>query len=675
MDNVLNKIIKNVEFELTLLTTHLSKLNPYEKKPGKWYIKSHDADEKEKLVLDESTGIAHPEEIVRQLFLFELTDNYGYPLERIKTEEPVFFGRQGNKKRLGRADIKVFQEDKTTPWIIVETKAPNEKSTLSQLKSYMNAEGSPFGMAINGRDQKTLLYREYPKKFDYGLPDLPSEEEYQQVKTSERLTAIIRGLILDRKWTLEALDERNKQNPVNLRNEVEMLEEIVLANSGHDSFTEIFKLIYAKLYDEQEAPNRAGHFLHFKQYQDPTTTFNEVSNLFGLAKGKWKGIFDKSDKILLTKEHLKVCVGRLGSVKLFGANLRVVDEAFEYLVPEVSKAKKGQYFTPRVVIDAMVEILNPQRHEYVIDPACGSAGFLVHTMLYVGKKQGWLGSAGQAYSNQLREYAGKYLWGIDFAEQTTKISKAIMLIAGDGKSHIFNENSLEFSKWGQDEINDIKSSLRSEELVDNGDFKLLQFNVLLTNPPFAGDINEPELKKLYSIVPDAARDSEETAISRHILFIERALDMLKPGGRMAIVLPQGVFNNTTDEYIRDFIMKKARVLAVIGLHPNSFKPHTGTKTSLLFLRKWSDEELDKSKEPKLKDYPIFLAVSKIPFKDSSGEYIMLKDAEGHQIFDVQGNPMYQTDLFDIAKAFIMWGKEQLKSGDSTFAFLEGGVDH
>ena len=136
--------------------------------------------------------------------------------------------------------------------------------------------------------------------------------------------------------------------------------------------------------------------------------------------------------------------------------------------------------------------------------------------------------------------------------------------------------------------------------------------------------------------------------------------MIKQGGRLAIVLPQGVFNNTNDKRIREFIMKRARILAVIGLHGNSFKPHTGTKTSLLFLGKWKKEDLDEGSNPKFKEYPIFFAVSKIPFKDNSGNYIFVDRAKN----------IYQTDLFDIADAFIDWGKKQLKEDDKAFDFLK-----
>jgi len=648
---IINTIIPNAEAELLLLSKHLNNFKIYEKEKGKWYVKSHDAYGKEKLVLDENKNQKRPEEIVRQLFLFELTDNYGYPKDKIRVEENVNFGRE--KKR---ADIVVYQEDGITPWILVEVKALHEKLNIPQLKSYLNAEGSPIGVAINGKEI-TILYRPYPKEFDDNLPDIPTYTEYLEVKNTKNPVIEVADIVLNRKWTFEELEIKSKERRRSLREIIELLEELVLANSGVDSFNEIFKLIYAKLFDEWEAKSRKNKELKFRKYKDPKTTYNVISELFESAKKEWKGIFEKTDKIKLTPEHLSICVAEMQEVKLFGADLRIIDEAFEYLVPEVSKSKKGQYFTPRVIIDTAVKMLNPHRREYIIDPACGSAGFLVHAMQYVWDK----------YNMKDKEvrtaYARKYLWGIDFEEKAAKISRAIMLIAGDGRSHIYKENSLEFTKWSEK----LKADLKEEELVRDEKFKELNFDILMTNPPFAGDIKEGWLKALYDIVPESKRKSS-SKIDRHILFIERSLDMIKPGGRLAIVLPQGVFNNTNDKYIREFIMKKARILAVIGLHGNSFKPHTGTKTSLLFLRKWKEEELDEGGNPKIKDYPIFFAVSKIPFKDNSGNYIFVKDENGNLIFDEKGNPIYQTDLFDIADAFIQWGKKSLEERDKAFFF-------
>ena len=486
--DILSKILPNWETDLALLKQYAPSLAFFEKEKGKWYVKSHDSEQKDKLVFNEATSKSAPEEIVRQLFLIELTDHYHYPISRLKCEQSVSFGRNGK----GRADIVVYQEDENTPWVLVEVKAPSQKNNIQQLKSYLNNEGSPLGVGING-NTITRLFRPYPKEFDDSLPDIPTESEYQQVKNDEHPAASIKDIVLGRKWTLAEINKINEIKQFNLRKIIEVLEELVLANSGADSFTEIFKLIYAKLYDEWEADNRPEKSLLFRQYKSSETTKKEISKLFDDAKKQWKGIFSKSDKIELTPEHLNVCVGELTEVKLFFSNLRIIDEAFEYLIPDVAKSKKGQYFTPRPIIDFCVRMLNPSNKEYVIDPACGSAGFLVHTMEYVWTKYGITSE------NAKVNYASKYLWGIDFDEKSAKISRAIMLIAGDGKTHIFKQNSLEHPKWTPE----ITVELEKEELINGEKNKHLEFDIVMSNPPFAGDIQEKSLINLRQFKSEA----------------------------------------------------------------------------------------------------------------------------------------------------------------------------
>ncbi|MGB9615437.1 MAG: type I restriction enzyme HsdR N-terminal domain-containing protein, partial [Fervidobacterium sp.] len=314
--SILYKIIPSAETEIPLLSSHLSKLEIYEKSQGEWYVKSHDSYAKEKLVFDENKNQRRPEEIVRQFLLFELTDNYGYPIDKIKVEESVSFGRE--KKR---ADIVVYQNDGITPWIIGEVKEPNERLNMPQLKSYLNAEGSPIGVAANGKEV-TILYRPYPKEFEDNLPDIPTYTEYSEVKDSANPAIAVSEIVLTRNWTLERLKEVNKQRKRPLRNIIETLEELVLANSGVDSFNEIFRLIYAKLYDEHEAPNRKDHQLYFRKYKDPQVTYTEISKLFKGATGEWKGIFEKTEEIKLKPDHLNICVGEMQEMELFGTDLR-----------------------------------------------------------------------------------------------------------------------------------------------------------------------------------------------------------------------------------------------------------------------------------------------------------------------------------------------------------------
>ena len=632
---ILNKIFKNPEQNL-LMFEDISKINIYEKENGKFYIKALSKNEEEKLVYNEKTNKSSPEEIVRQLYLVKLTKHYKYSKSLIELEKTIHFGREKNDSK--RADIVVYRPDGITPKIIVEVKSPFQDNDVQQLKSYLNAEGAPIGVAVNGRT-RVILYRPYPKEFDDTLDDIPaSDEEVEDV--------------LAKRKTLKDLREDD------LKETIKTLEELVLANSGQDSFEEIFKLIYAKLYDEKEALNRSSEELHFRKSPTgkPAETKRIIDKLFEEAKEEWPDVFDKATSIKLNAEHLSVCVGELQDVKLFGSSLRIIDEAFEYLLPDVAKAKKGQFFTPRVVIDMCVKMLNPRKKEYVIDTACGSAGFLIHTMQYVWKS---LKSA-----DSKKEYAGRYLWGIDFDEKSTKISRAIMLIAGDGKSHIFKASSLDTREWSatlKDEI--IKRNLAREyddyerNLINKKTLEFLEFDLLLANPPFAGEIKEKHLLSQYYLGKNS-KGKLQTKVERHLIFIERNLNFVKDGGRLAIVLPQGIFNNTSQEYIRKFIMSRARILGVVGLHVNSFKPHTGTKTSVLFLQKWGKEDFDEFGNPSLNDYPIFFATQRQSFKDNSGNYIFEKDEEGNLVKDEYGNPKYLSDLDEIAEAFVSWGKEQ-----------------
>jgi type I restriction enzyme M protein len=629
---VLAKIFKNPEQDL-LMFDDISKIDIYEKEDGKFYVKAISKMDEEKKVYDTKTGKGAPEEIVRQLYLVKLTKHYKYPKALIELEKHVNFGRE-----VKRADIVVYQPDGITPKIIIEVKAPSEENDVQQLKSYLNAEGAPVGVAVNGKTQ-LILYRPYPKDFDDTLDDIPASDEDV-------------ADVLAKRKTLKDLREDD------LKETIKTLEELVLANSGNDSFDEIFKLIYAKLYDEKEALSRANQELHFRKSPtgNPEETKRIIDGLFEEAKSEWSDVFERTDRIKLSPEHLSVCVGELQDVRLFGANLRIIDEAFEYLLPDVAKGKKGQYFTPRVVIDMCVQMLNPQKKEYVIDTACGSAGFLVHAMQYVWQNLSTVDAR--------KEYASRYLWGIDFDEKSTKISRAIMLIAGDGKSHIFKSSSLDTREWSdrfKSELKDLKLVREFDDYETNRHnqetLQHLGFDILLANPPFAGEIKEKHLLAQY-VLGKNAKGKLQNKVERHLLFIERNLDFVKAGGRLAVVLPQGIFNNTSQEYVRKHIMQKARILAVVGLHGNSFKPHTGTKTSIIFLQKWTEEELDKSGSPKVADYPIFFATQKQSFKNNSGDYIFEKDKEGQIVKDEDGNPKYLSDLDEIAEAFVSWGKEQ-----------------
>ena len=598
------------------------------------------------------------EELVRQLYINKLINEYNYPKEKMELEYSVSFGRE--KKR---ADIVIFDKLATTsPYIIVELKKPKLKDGKEQLKSYCNATGAPIGVWTNG-GQISFYHRKDPNFFE-DLPNIPTFNE----KLSD---------ILSERWTIDDLISKDKllTEKKSLKDLILEMEDEVLANAGVDVFEEVFKLIFTKLYDEMESGRNQVRHLEFRNYGDTETELKDkIQKLFDKAKNKWDGVFSQDAKILLSPSHLSVCVSSLQDVKLFNSNLDVVDDAFEYLMSKSSKGEKGQYFTPRYVIDMCVKMLNPKADETMIDPASGSCGFPVHTIFYVWKQilkekgieQSHLFTS-QEKPAECTDYVNDNVFAIDFDEKAVRVARTLNLIAGDGQTNVLHLNTLDYERWEDttktedwtDTYNEGWKKFKKLRTIKNSNYSF-EFDILMANPPFAGDIKESRIIAKYELGKNA-RGKYQSNVGRDILFIERNLNFLKPGGRMAILLPQGRFNNSSDKYIRDFITERCRILAVVGLHGNVFKPHTGTKTSVLFVQKWDDTLC-----PKKEDYPIFFATMQEPSKDNSGDKIFVKDKDGLPILDTHGHLIVKHDLYNhdgmtedgIAEAFAEFAKKE-----------------
>ncbi len=598
-----------------------------------------------------------PEEAIRQLYIMTLTEEYGYPFKRIELEYSVTFGR--DKKR---ADIVIFDKDKPThPYIIVEVKKPKLKDGKDQLKSYCNATGAPIAVWTNG--QSISYYNRKDPNYFEDIPNIP--------KATEKLSDI-----LTERWTIDTLNDKDKliKERKSLKGLILEMEDEVLANAGVDVFEECFKLIFTKLFDEMQSGRNKTRHLQFRNYGDTETELQKkIQTLFDQAKKKWEGVFSPDAKITLSTSHLSVCVSSLQDIKLFNSNLDVVDEAFEYLMNKSSKGEKGQYFTPRYVIDMCVKMLNPQKEETIIDTAAGSCGFPVHTMFYVWaeilKEKGL--SKGHLFTTEEKppectDYVNEKVFAIDFDEKAVRVARTLNLIAGDGQTNVLHLNTLDYDRWDEtqkeEDWNDTYNNgwKKLKKIRQNTSNKFFNFDILMANPPFAGDIKESRMLARYDL-GKKQNGKYENKVGRDILFIERNLNFIKKGGRMAIVLPQGRFNNSSDKRIRDYIAERCRILAVVGLHGNVFKPHTGTKTSVLFVQKW-DSELC----PKRDDYPIFFATQQEPSKDNSGDKIFVKGEDGLDQLDEHGHKIIKHDLFNhegitqdgITEAFIQFAKKE-----------------
>lgn len=609
-----------------------------------------------------------PEERTRQLWLARIIGEYGYPATRIQVEYPITFGRDSSK----RADIVIFDADRpTVPYIIVEVKQGKLKDGKEQLRSYTHATGAPLAVWSNDVVAK-VWHRKNPNYF-VDIHHMPRVDQ-----TIEE--------IVNQPWYVQDLvdkeneREREGTKSISLRELIVDMEDEVLANAGVDVFEEVFKLIFTKLHDEMKS-HRNKTPLRFRNTNTASQLKEKIQGLFDEAKESWQGVFLEDERIRLSPDHLQVCVGSLEEWKLFNSNLDVIDDAFEYLVGKSSKGEKGQYFTPRWVIDMCVKMMNPQEHETVVDTACGSAGFTVHTMFHVwrqiyadmGIPESHLFTMEQK-EPRATDYVRKNAFAIDFDEKSVRVARCLNLIAGDGETNVLHLNTLDWKKWDEtvkDEdwqnayFNGWKGLRKQQATKKKSEYRDFNFDIVMANPPFAGDIKQSDMLALYNM-GEKKNGKMERAVGRDLLFIERNLDFLKPGGRMAVVLPQGRFNNSSDQRVREYIMERCRILSVVGLHPNTFKPHTGTKTSVLFVQKWNDDASKGPLCPKVNDYNIFFATQQVESVNNSGQKVYLTSEDGRRIRDSHGHFIIAHDLFNhdgqthdgVAEAFQEFARQE-----------------
>jgi type I restriction enzyme M protein len=384
------------------------------------------------------------------------------------------------------------------------------------------------------------------------------------------------------------------------------LEELVLANSGEDEFEEIYKLLIAKLWDE-----RRGKAPRFRVHDTDADTFQAIVGLLREAETEWPGILAPGATPALTPEHLRVCIEALARHAISDASLDVMDGFFEFLVSKSAKGAKGQYFTPRYVVEFCVRMLRPGRDETVLDPACGSGGFLFHALNYVQRANG-LNEA------TVRRYATAKLWGFDLDARAVHVAKALMVLAGDGSANIVRLNSLLKPGMGSRSLfaeveRDAGTVTTVEDVCRSRMRRHEGFDIILTNPPFAGELRERSVLDAYQV----ARGKDR--VERDVLFLERCVELLRPGGRMAIVLPHNKFAMKAWGHVREWLLRNTRVLAVVGLGRNTFLPHTHQKASILFARKES--------RPMAKDAKIFFAVSERDGKNTKGQLVTRPQSE------------------------------------------------
>ena len=583
---------------------------------------------KEGYIIDYISGMqvkASPEEIeATQVFSKILVEDYGYPKTQIQTR-PQFHVkvRPSDTKKEYPVDIAVFSDAEKTDdsiYLIVECKKKNRRDGRTQLENYLTLSKANLGVWFNGEERFYLL----KQNTDDGrvlFKDIPNIPKYGE--RLEDIGAIKRGDLIvthNLKSTFKAIRNYLAANAIGATRDEVLAQQLI-------------NLIFCKIYDEKYTDKK--NIVRFRVGLNETSAEvrSRIDKLFSDVKTKYKEVFTKEDIITLDDNSVAYIVGELQNYCLIDAERDVLADAFETFIDHALKGGQGQFFTPRNVVKMMVEILDPDDDDMVIDPACGSGGFIIESLRYIWNKivnrykdMGW---SDMEILEEKIDVANKCIRGIDKDYFLSKIAKAYMAIMGDGKGGVFCEDSLERPEnW----------SSKTQTKIHFGDF-----SVVLTNPPFGSKIpvtGEDKLKQ-YELAhkwknKKGTNDWEKMKLAEkeapQILFIERCYQLLKYGGRMAIVLPDGIYGNESLGYVRKWIMNKFRLVAVIDIPLETFMPNTGTKTSILIVQKLRKEEIPA-------DYPVFMCVA---------------ETCGH---DRRGNVIEDDDVKEISTLFKKWTKE------------------
>lgn len=620
----------------------------------------------------------NPEEYVRQEIAKSLVREYGYPKHRIAVEFVLALG-----SRKPRADLVLFPDNtkqaQDNAFIIVECKAQNVKSAdrkdgVGQLQSYLAAcPNAIFGMWTNGLER--FCYRKLQKKGQIlfeEIPDLPAygqDEDAAERPTFAQLKPASSDALLFafRRCHNYIAGNQGLQKP--------------------EAFWELLKLIFCKIHDERSdevAFYAAASERHLLNGQLKAKA--RIERLFAAVKKTYPAIFKPNDVVELDPRVLAYIVSQLQTYSLLESDIDVKGRAYEEIVGANLRGDRGEFFTPRNICRMAVSMLDPGEEDLILDPACGTGGFLITAMNHVIEKlrdaevKKFPGNLERAEKNALaraRKYAERQIIGIDLNPNLVKASKMNMVMNNDGSGGLHQSNALVHpSQWPDD--------LRALDLPGHVD-------LLFTNPPFGSKIpiDDPTILEQYDLGRiwryDGAADqwsmTDKLQKSQppEILFIERCVRFLKPGtGRMAIVVPDGILGSPGLGYVRAWILGHTRVLASIDLHPDTFQPHVSVQTSVLVLRRKSFEEVAvENAAGRLNGYQVFMALANHVGHDKRGNATYVRDPHGNEIVEqaeensreyVDGKLVYKRqkihrkavddNTLQIAKAFREWLRDQ-----------------
>ena len=569
-----------------------------------------------------------PEENVRQRVARSLVDHYGYSQEDIEVEFTIHIGRSRP-----RVDLAIFPprvEHRAENIIIVieckreETKPFNENNGVEQLQSYMAAcLNCRFGMWVGSELQvwerttnplggyEYLIASDIPH-FGSNAPSAPRFVDL--VPAEEELVAVFRRC-----------------------------HNYIYGNQGlqkEPAFNEFLKIIFCKVQDENDIAAPSLRF--FVGNEERRSEIGQrrlrasIEELFSNVRSRYPYIFGHETRLDVNNQVLAYIVGELQRFSLLQTRADVKGVAYEQLVGANLRGDRGEYFTPRTVCKMAAEMLLatfPQDQWLnidVLDPAVGTGGFLVALInvwdshIRELERNRWGEDDHQVEAmtkDRIREVASTHMFGIDFNPVLVRAAQMNLVMHGDGSTNVYHANSLlPPGEWPSDDKNNVRSNI-----------KMGNFDAILTNPPFGANIpiDDQHILNQYELATGVI---QRNSVPPDQLFIERCLQMLRPGGRLAIVLPDSILSNPGLLEVRRWILTNARVVASIDLPVETFQPHTGTQTSVLLLQKKTSDEIAIEKAVgRPNDYEVFMAMPRAVGHDRRGNPLYRRTPEGDLI--------------------------------------------
>lgn len=596
---------------------------------------------------------ATDKEMTLQSMIAMMTEEYGFAPEDMERDYKVKYDdAESGKTKTQKVDLAIFNAghahdaDELIRFIIVAKDAkvkPNDKKNgvEATTENILCTTDCEFACWTNGEDLQ------YVHAF---------EDAFGQVTCEAISDFPAEGQTLE---DLEAQGERAiPRKPANesLVKTFKRCHDYIYGNEGmkKTAFWELLNLIFCKLYDEKRRFSDAREGISYrrrfwvgvKEQNTPEGQHAVAERIKGIFEDLkesniFKDVFEGNEQITLSDRGLAFVASELAKYSFLDATVDVKGTAYETIVSNTLKQEAGQFFTPRNIIKCMVEMLDPDQNCRVLDPACGSGGFLVMVLDHVRHKiaknfyselddlhlEAKLNSV--EVDDAVREYAEKMIFGFDFDPDLKKAARMNMVMAGDGHSNIYNINSLEYPRGSKPDVPRIAEAVnRSIEHSADHDFNFGtsddnaqgKFDMVFTNPPFGTKVEvDPEIASHYELNSKAPE----------VLFIEACYNFLKPGGKMAIVLPDGILGNPNTESVRLWVLQHFKLLASVDLPVETFLPQVGVQASLLFLQKKTDEEMLVPIEDE--DYDVFMAIVEQVGKDRRGVPVYEKDDDGAEI--------------------------------------------